>query len=393
MNNSRIIFHIDMNAFFCTVQTILNPSLKGKVFAVGRENTYKGVISTASYEARKKGIHSGMPLVEAFRLVPDLLIVGGNYHMYEEYHKRFVNLIKEYTSIIEVASIDELYADMTLASLKKHPLELAKEIQTRLVNEHSLPCSIGIAPTLFLAKMGSDLKKPLGITVVRKREVSKVLYPLSVKDIFGIGKKTYPRLIENNILTIGDFMNPDNKNKVLELVGENSYNYATKAISGNSSDVVDSNRYANTQSISQSRTYDLNLSTTSEIIFELREMTKVIVKKMVSDGYLTKTITITLRNKAFQTMTRSISTDYTKDFYEIFDYVEDLVLDNVTQGEEYRLVGVSVSNLKLESDIEIDYNLFTYESILAHELELEKLVRTYKEKYGEKVINIGIKKK
>ena len=158
----RIIFHIDMNAYFCSVQCILNPSLRGKAFAVGREGTYKGVISTASYEARKLGIHSAMPIADAYRKVPDLLIISPNFEEYKKYHYAFVKIIKEYTDIIEVASIDELYADMTKISETRHPMLVAKEIQLRLLKELDLPCSIGIAPTLFLAKMASDMQKPLG---------------------------------------------------------------------------------------------------------------------------------------------------------------------------------------------------------------------------------------
>ena len=201
-NHAKIIFHIDMNAFFCSVACILNPQLRGKAFAIGRENSYRGVISTASYEARAFGINSAMPLSEAYKIKPDLIVVHIDYKYYTEYHNKFVKLISQYSNLIEVASIDEVYADMTEAAKSKHPLVIAKEIQARLLKEYNLSCSIGIAPTLFLAKMASDLKKPLGVSVVRKRDVKDILYPLSVKEIYGIGKKTYPRLIENNIKTI-----------------------------------------------------------------------------------------------------------------------------------------------------------------------------------------------
>ena len=198
-NNAKIIFHIDMNMFFCSVAVINNPSLKGKAFAIGRENSMKGVISTASYEARKHGIHSAMPLVEAYRLLPSLIVVNPKFEEYRKYHNYFINLIKEYTNIIEVASIDEVYCDMSEISKRRNPIELAKEIQLRLVKEYHLPSSIGIAPTLFLAKMASDIKKPLGITVLRIREIDKILYELPVGDIYGIGKKTEPRLVKKGI--------------------------------------------------------------------------------------------------------------------------------------------------------------------------------------------------
>ena len=164
-NGVRIIFHIDMNAFFCSVACNLNPTLRGKAFAIGRENTYRGVLSTASYEARKLGVHAAMPVADAYKLVPDLMVINIDYSYYEDYHNKFINIIKQYSNIVEVASIDECYVDVTDISRDKHPLVLAHEIQLRILKELNLSCSIGIAPTLFLAKMASDMKKPLGITV------------------------------------------------------------------------------------------------------------------------------------------------------------------------------------------------------------------------------------
>lgn len=161
-----------------------------------------------------------MPQIEAYKKVPDLIIVTLDYEYYKQYHRLFIQLLHQYSNLIEVASIDEVYMDVTELSLKRHPFVVAKEIQMRLLKEIGLPCSIGIAPTLFLAKMASDLKKPLGVTVLRKRDVKQLLYPLSVQEIFGIGKQTYPLLIQHQIKTIADFMNPDYKDKIINLIGK-----------------------------------------------------------------------------------------------------------------------------------------------------------------------------
>ncbi len=389
-NSGKIIFHIDMNMFFCSVAVIKNPSLKGKAFAIGRENTYKGVLSTASYEARKYGIHSAMSIAEAYKKLPTLIVVNGDYQEYKKYHRYFVNLIREYTDIIEVASIDEVYADMTEISKTRHPLDIANEIQVRLVKEYHLPCSIGIAPTLYLAKMASDIKKPLGITVLRKREVDKMLYPLSVKDIFGIGKKTYPKLIEAGIDTIEKYMDINNKDKILEIVGEKTYNWSTEAIKGNSSNIVDPNRRDDSLSISTSQTFDNHLGNYEDILIELKKQAKKVFHKMINEGYYTKTITITLRDSDFKTITRSKSIDYTNSFYDILDIAEDLLDDNYDSGKTYRLVGVGVSNLKKESDIEIEYNLFTYQSVLEKEDNINNIIKDFNDRYGESFIRKGI---
>lgn len=385
-NHAKIIFHIDMNAFFCSVACILNPSLRGKVFAIGRENTYKGVISTASYEARKLGIHSAMPLSEAYHIKPDLLVVNIDYKHYRDYHNKFINIIKQYTDLIEVASIDEVYADMTEASKKIHPIVLAKEIQRRLLAELDLPCSIGIAPTLFLAKMASDMKKPLGLTVIRKREVSSILYSLSVKEIFGIGKKTYPILINNGINTIGDFMNEDNMDKIINLIGVNSYEYVINSVLGKTSDKVMPDRYSDSNSISTSATFDVFLSSMAEILYELRRMTREIWSKMNRANYYTKTITITLRDSDFVTITRQTSLDeYTNDFNVIFETVEELLEDNM-EDKLYRLVGVGVSSLLTKEEIPVEYNLFTVMSKEEKELKVEEMISDLQNKYGKNVI-------
>lgn len=385
-NQVKIIFHIDMNAFFCSVACILNPFLRGKPFAIGRENSYKGVVSTASYEARAYGIHSAMPLSVAYKLKPDLMVVSVDYKYYQYYHNKFVELIKKYTNIIEVASIDEVYADMTEASLSKHPLVIAKEIQARLLKEYNLSCSIGIAPTLFLAKMASDIKKPLGVTVLRKRDIEKILYPLSVKEIYGIGKKTYPKLIENGINTIGDFMNEENFYKIVNLIGENQFYSSYNNLKGLSSNIVNPNRYSESNSISTSMTYDIALISEAEILYELRKMTREIHSKMIQDGYFTKTISIVLRDTDFQTISRQKTLDmYTDDFLIIFETVQELLEENFLD-KGYRLIGVGFNNLVDKDHIPKEYNLFNVLSYDQREDIINNLINNFQSKYGEKVL-------
>lgn len=384
-NKVKIILHVDMNAFFCSVACLLNPILRGKVFAIGRENSYKGVISSASYEARALGIHSAMSLKEAYDLVPDLIVVNPDYSNYVYYHNKFIEILKQYSKLVEVASIDEAYLDITELSITRHPLIIAKEIQTRVLKELGLSCSIGIAPTLFLAKMASDIKKPLGITVLRKRDVKNVLYPLSVSEIFGIGKKTYPILINNDIKTIADFMEEINKNKIINLIGLNSYNYVYSHILGNSSNVVDPNRRSESESISTSITFDRIINSSIELLYEIRKMTRELSNKINEMHYFTKTITITLRNTDFKTITRSKTIDYTNDFDDIYDVVVDLV-DEHYHNENLRLIGVGFSNLKEEKSLPRIYNLFTIQNESDKELEINRLIKEFQTKYGKNSI-------
>lgn len=385
----KIIFHIDLNAFFCSVACIKYPYLKGKAFAIGRPGSTKGVISTASYEAREYGVGSGMPQNEALNKCKNLIIVSHEFSEYRYYHNKFVGVLKTYTDKISVASIDEAYLDMTEASKTNHPLLIAREIQARLLNELSLPSSIGIAPTLFLAKMGSDMKKPLGIQVVRKRDVSKLLFPLGINETYGIGKSTYPRLIAGGIKTIGDFVNKENKEKVLTLVNERTYDYVLTNIFGKSTDNVDSRNRDGAESISTTRTYDYLLKTEEDVLLELRKMTKKLHAKIIEKDYKTKTVGITLRNTAFKTIVRSTSLDmYSNNLYEIIHTIEDLVFENY-KGEELRLVGVTFGNLKSNKEVDIEYNLFTYEQYINRDKNIDEIIKKFKSKYGPEFINQG----
>ena len=385
-NNAKIILHVDMNAFFCSVASILNPYLRGKAFAIGRENSYRGVISSASYEARALGIHSAMSQREAYELAPNLIIVSLDYSNYVHYHNLFLKILKEYSKLVEVASIDEAYLDVTELSKTRHPLVIAKEIQKRILKEVGLSCSIGIAPTLFLAKMASDIKKPLGITVLRKREVDKILYPLSVKDIYGIGKRTYPTLLENGITTIGEFMNPTNKQKIISLVGENTYNYAHEHILGNSSNEVVPDRYGDSESISTSQTFDRIIDVDTEVLYELRKMTREVLGRLNKENLYAKTVTVTFRNTEFKTITRSKTmSEYTNEYNDIYDVIVDIVDENY-HSEPLRLLGVGLSNLVNKKNLPKEYNLFTLEDFTAKEETVKQLIEVFQEKYGKNAL-------
>lgn len=389
----KVIFHIDMNMFFCSVAIIKNKALKGKPFVIGRSGTNKGVISTASYEARALGIHSGMSLNDALRIKSDLIVVSVDYKTIKQYHYYFINLIEDYTNIIEIASIDEVYADMSELCKIRNGIEVAKEIQKRLLDEYNLPCSIGIAPTMFLAKMASDMKKPLGLVIIRKKDSYNMLKDLSVKDIYGIGKKTYPLLIENGIKTIGDFFKEENKSKIIELTSENTYEYVISHVLGNSSNQVNSNRYVKNKSISVENTYDQPLRTDTDILYELRNETKELITKLNKNGYLTKTIGITLRDSSFKTISRSRTIEYTNNFYDIFKVISNLFYDNYDETKQYRLCGVTFSNLKDKSEVlKEEYNLFTYLDFAEKDEALKEAIKKIEDKYGLDLISIGIKK-
>lgn len=364
-NNVKIIFHIDLNAFFASVEMIRDPFLKNKVFAVGGGRNYfrSGVLTTASYKARKYGIRSAMTISEAQTRYPKLLVVPNHFDEYKKHSKKFIDFLHTYTDQVQQVSIDEAYMDVTSLQDKMHPIELAKEIQSRLNDEYFLPCSIGIAPTLFLAKMASDMKKPMGITILRKRDIKKKLYPLSVKEIHGVGAKTYPRLMDNGIHTIKDFLEPKNKDVIINEIGENTYVNLYESLKGNSSDFVDPDKYKVPMSISNETTLPYDMDHYESLIDLMNGLFDEGYERLIKEKLLCKTVFIKIRYSNRITPTRSISfNDYTKD--------ESLLRENMLylferayNQKAVRLLGVGFGSIIEASEYKIDRTIFNYQEV------------------------------
>ncbi len=363
--NLKIIFHIDLNAFFATCAMIKEPYLKNKVFVVGGPGqSTRGVISTASYKARKYGIHSGMGVAEALRIYPRLLIVPTDFAFYKEKSMAFINLLSDYSDLILQGSIDEAYLDITKLSETKHPVEIAKEIQQRLVIEHQLPSSIGIAPTLFLAKMASDMKKPMGITVLRKRDIEKILYPLDIAEIQGIGKKTYPRLKKIDVHTVSDFMDPNNFSKILGVMKESSYMSHRNDILGLGSNIIIPDKYSVPKSISSETTFNYDVSESSVILAEIHRQLDDCLAKMKRYEMLSKTVGFKLKKTDFTLVTRAVTLkEHTDDPVVLKDALDSL-FEEIFENELVRLAGAHLSNLILKKDKKTPFNLFTYEKFI-----------------------------
>ncbi len=372
-NSVKIIFHIDLNAFFCSCAIIKEPYLKDKVFAVGGSSTMRrGVISTSNYHARKLGIHSAMNINDALRIYPKLVIVPTDFRLYRKYSNLFFDYLKKHSDLVLPGSIDEAYIDMTEASKTKHPLEIAKEIQDGLYASYGLPSSIGIAPTLFLAKMASDLKKPMGITVIRKKDIVQKLLPLPIKDMFGIGKKTYPKLMELGILTIGDFIKEEHKDKILSLMSESAYLGYIDHILGKSSDVIDPDKYGIPKSISNETTLNYPMDEFDAIFDIIKEQLDQSYKRLLNEEMVCKTVGIRLKDTDFNTINRSYTfNDYTDDFDKIYDQILDLFEKHYDQ-KPVRLAGVALSQLLLKKDLKIDITLFNYQEFTKREASMYK---------------------
>lgn len=358
---SKVIVHIDLNAFFVRAEEIKDPTLEGKPVVIGHEGR-AGIVSTCSYEARKYGVHSGMPTFEAKKLCKNLIIIHGDYRYYSVLSKSFFDFVRKYTKIVEVASIDECFADFTLP-LKgvRNPIKYFEKFQQDLYKETKLKCSLGIAPTKFLAKMGSDLKKPMGITVIRRRDLETILYPIAIENMFGIGKKTAPRLKAIGINTIGDLKErmDNNDAQLTSLMGK--FNLVLKDwINGYGSDEV-TVEPEDLKSIGHSSTF---MHDTDEVS-EIREMFSILSEKVAERANYERkmgyTIQIVVKTTEFKSFNKSITLESpTNDARVIFENAFMLYEKNFKRLL-IRLVGITLQNLINPKDMKIQMSLFDYE--------------------------------
>jgi len=369
---AKVIVHIDLNQFFVRCEEIKNPTLIGKPVAVGGDGR-KGIVSTCSYEARSYAIHSGMPTFQAKMLCKNLILLPGDYKFYELMSKEFISYIRRYTRKIEQMSIDECFCDFTDVFKNQNinnPELYLKKLQDGLFKTTKLKCSIGVAPTKFLAKMGSDYKKPMGITIIRKKDIKDILFPLPVKDLFGIGKKTYPKIERAGYKTIGDlYYGIKNNDEALSNFFGSYKQDLIDELEGNSSDVV-STGPSDPKSMGMTRTLDFDSNDKFYIRNFLANLINNILDDFSGSGRLCKTIQITYKNanheEGFQTTTVSKSFDnYTDSREEI--YREGIKLFEKTyKGEEIRLIGFTLKNLKDKHDVVVQ---MTFDNFERHESE------------------------
>ena len=355
---SKIILHIDLNTFFVRCEELINPSLEGKPVIIGHSGR-GGIVSTCSYEARKYGVHSGQPTFQALELCPNAIIIHGHYELYSKKSKEFFNYVKQYSKIIEKASIDECYVDMTEQLSKvKDVVGYLKEFQSNLLKEVGLKCSIGVAPTKFLAKMGSDMKKPMGITIIRRRDVRKMLDPLPISSFYGIGKKTAPRLEEMGIKTIGDLAKLINSDNIEVKQAFGKFYYVIKDwINGYGSDEVDVEPW-DPKSIGHSTTFIRDSSDYEEIRGYLKELAKEVSKEAKEKDKIGFNVQLVLKTNEFKTINRSVKlTKPTNDFETIYNEASILLEKNLN-GQEIRLCGVTLQNLIYASDYVEQLSIF-----------------------------------
>ncbi|MHA1973598.1 MAG: DNA polymerase IV [Candidatus Hodarchaeales archaeon] len=359
-----VILHVDLDCFFASVHIKHHPFLKDVPLIIGadpKQGKGRGVISTCSYEARKFGLHSGMPISQAFKLCPEGVYVCSrgqiSFGNYKKESNEVMNILKHFSSKFQQAGIDEAYLDVTKTwgRYGDSPYAIAKTIQEEIFDKLSLPVSIGVAETKSIAKIASDLNKPFGISVVRNKDLKDKLYHLPIRKIVGIGKKTEERINKKGIYTIGDIANLSNQ-KLFSIFG--SYGlHLKKVVLGENYKEVGYFK-GGRKSISSERTFGVDQNDWNLINQTVKEIVDRLVKNLEKHHIVTKTISIKIRFQGFETYTRSRSfNNYQSNPGTILKIALSLLEEFHTYPKKIRLVGVRLSSLK-SSKNQLPLNVF-----------------------------------
>jgi DNA polymerase-4 len=343
----RKILHIDLDAFFCSVEENNDPSLRGKPFAVGGRPDQRGVVASCSYAARMNGIHSAMPMARAIILCPDLIIVSGRHGDYGKISKQVMEYFKTLTPLVEQVSIDEAFLD--LSDLPDTGENLANAIQKNIIDHFNLPCSIGVATNKLVAKIATDFgkaskrstKPPCAIQVVSPGKEAEFLAPLPTKALWGIGPKTAGRLAALGIHTIGDISRWPDEERNKEL-GKFGYEIAKRSLGIDESTIHTSHKV---KSISNEMTFSVDVTDIQVLHETLHKLSESVGRRLRKKELAGNTVKLKLRWQNFSTFTRQVTLlNPTNDDREIYIVVKELFNNNWQKGKPVRLLGVGVTH-------------------------------------------------
>jgi DNA polymerase IV len=385
---SRVIFHVDCNSFFASCEIARDPSLKDKAVVVaGDPKERKGIVLAANYIAKQRfGIYTTMPLWEARKKCPSLVVLKPDFSLYRETSDKVFQFLRRISPLLEPASIDEGYLDITECNSLGSPLEIAKHIQRGLLQTLHIPVSIGIAPNKFLAKMASEMKKPLGITVLRKRDVPHMLWPLPVETMHGVGDKTAKKLNTIGIFTIGELAKAE-KEALHQLLGINGIRLKERA-NGIDHRPVDPEAGEKWKSIGNSTTLSYNVTEERILLDVLRELAQSVSERMKRKRVVSSTVQLMIRYSNFETITRSKTWENPfQEAEEIFQYAAYL-LKKHWNGNPVRLLGITALDVFDKKEAMKQLDLFHYEEDAKKEA-LWQTMEQLRQKFGEDIIRRG----
>lgn len=343
----RCILLADMNSFFASVHQAIDPRLRGKpVVVAGDPAKRHGIVLAASYEAKKYGIKTGMVLGEARRLLPDAVYLPPSYDLYVDFSLRILKIMKDFTPLVEPFSIDEAFLDVTgCEHLWGDGVTIARRLKERIREEVGVLCSVGVAPNKLLAKMAAELEKPDGLTVLTREDVPVRLWPLPVRELFGVGPRIEAKLLAMNIRTIGDLARCPVKllEKKFGVVGRVLYLSAH----GIDPSPVDPGSLEEMKSVGNRITLPRDYHTLEEMKAVLLLLAEEVARRARRKGYGGRTVTLTLRSPDFVTHSWSRTLPWPTDLAEdIYAAAVALFQDHWPSWRGVRMVGITLGNLQ-----------------------------------------------
>ncbi len=385
----RKIIHLDLDAFFCAVEELHDPSLHGKAFAVGGKPEERGVVASCSYAARAHGVRSAMPMGRAVALCPQMLIVPAKHHLYGKESKKVMALLENVTPLLEQISVDEAFLDVS--DLPDAPEMIGKKLQTQIRDETGLSSSVGIATNKLVAKIANDVGKkatrrgisPFALTHVPAGQESNFLAPLPVEMLWGVGPKTAKKLAETGIYTIGEIAKQPEK-EMLRRFGKHGRDLSRHARGIDNRPIVTERE---TKSISQETTFLQDISDDARLEETLRALTQKVAQRLRKVELAGKTVRLKLRWSNFETLTRQKTLPTMSDNEaEIFEAALSLLKKLRPSGKAVRLIGVGVSGLGPPLR-----QLSLWEENIEKSREIEKVLDELQERFGKNAIQRGEK--
>lgn len=381
----RAVLHVDMDAFFASVEQLDHPEWRGRPVIVGSPSR-RGVVSTASYEARTFGVHSAMPALQARQACPHAIWAPPRFARYQELSTQVREIFTRCTPLVEVASIDEAYLDVTPGAHGSHPVAVARLIR-QSVDEMGLTCSIGMASNKTVAKIASDAEKPHGLTVVCAGDEAAFLAPLAVRALGGIGPSTFKRLASAGIHTLGQLAALDTTT-AQRLLGSHGPELVMRA-AGVDPRAVCSGRER--KSVSAERTFAHDLSAHDDVAREVRLLVTRVARRLRIEGVAGRTLTLKLRYADFTTRTASRTLEGSCDLEAVLAPVALQLLDETwTPGAGLRLLGFGVSGLG-EQAVQLDLLGETQRAQTRVQRDLALGIDRIHERFGDDALDFGIK--
>ncbi|HWR07309.1 DNA polymerase IV [Sporomusa sp.] len=376
----RWIIHVDMDAFYAAVEQRDNPELRGCPVIIGGIGT-RGVVATASYEARKFGVRSAMSAIEAKRRCPQGIFLAPNHEKYSQVSHEILNIFTEFSPIVEPLSLDEAFLDVTgMEGLFASPVDIAIKIKERIKTELNLTASAGVAPNKFLAKLASDMKKPDGLMVIRPEQVAQILAGIPVTRLWGVGQATAQTLDKLGLKTIGQVAQADPE-KLAKHCGQLGYIIHQLANGQDERPVISDWQ---PKSIGKENTFAEDIQDREELKAQLWTLVERVGWRLRRQGLSGRTITVKVRFASFRTITRSKTLVVAANLDETIYRIAEEMLANVTLSEGVRLLGVTVSGF-----VTAGGQMSLFDQGDEKSMAVAKAVDTLKERFGEGAVTRG----